>query len=97
MGVTLDNFTLNMTNFLSYSTPNGTATIQLFEHDGAGSYDITATGSFTFTGNGFSDERPRLWIQLGTPVDATAQAPEPGMLSLLGLGLAGLALSRRRR
>lgn len=95
VGVNINNFTLNAFNFGTFSTTSGTAQNQLFEHNG-GSYDIAATGSFTFTGSG-GQERPRLWIQLGSPVDATAQVPEPGSLALATLGLFGLVTARRRK
>jgi hypothetical protein len=49
-GANLNNFTINGVNFGSYSNTSTTALDQLFE-DSTGLFgDITATGSFTFTG-----------------------------------------------
>ena len=88
-GVSVIDFTLNGTNFGTFSSANGTATTQLFAYTG-GSSDILATGSLTFTAGGGNDERPRFWIQAGS----SFVVPTPGALALLGL--AGLARSRRR-
>ena len=69
--------------------------------------DMNLTDGFTLTGKlwlrgAFSSSQENSavnltagWDSRGVPFEGSA--PEPGMLSLLGLGLAGLALSRRRR
>jgi hypothetical protein len=61
---TLNDLVINGENFGPYTAGNA-ALVQQFE-DSCGLFgDITATGSFTFSANGGSDERPRFWFRLG--------------------------------
>jgi hypothetical protein len=89
-GASVLDFTLNGTNFGAFSSMNGTATNQLFTYS-SGTADITVTGRLSFTASGGSQERPRMWIQLGS----SFVVPTPGALALLGV--AGLVNARRRR
>jgi hypothetical protein len=95
VGATLNNFTINGVNFGTYANSSTTALDQLFE-DSTGLFgDITATGSFTFTGNGGS-EQPRMWVRLGSPKDVP-NVPDGGTtLVLLGGALTGLGALRRK-
>jgi hypothetical protein len=93
IGPILNNFTINGVNFGTYSTL-GTLD-QLFE-DSTGLFgDITATGSFTFTGNGGS-EQPRIWVRTGSPKDLPAVPDGGTTLLLLGGALTGLGALRRK-
>jgi hypothetical protein len=96
-GANLNDFTINGVNFGSYSNTSTTALDQLFE-DSTGLFgDITATGSFTFTGNGGS-ENPRIWVRLGSAKDLPpSNVPDGGTtLILLGGALTGLGALRRK-
>jgi len=58
--------------------------------------DIKVEGALRFTGNG-GGERPRLWVQLGTPQRIPQPTPDGGTTAaMLGLGFAGLAAIRRK-
>jgi hypothetical protein len=60
---------------------------------------VKNSATFTFSGlTGFSeaDISDQALFGLGTQPDSTAFVPEPGTALLFGLGLAGLALRRRR-
>jgi hypothetical protein len=94
-GANLNNFTINGVNFGNFSNTSTTALDQLFE-DSTGLFgDITATGSFTFTGNGGS-EQPRIWVRAGSPKDVP-NVPDGGTtLVLLGGALTGLGALRRK-
>lgn len=95
-GAMINNFTINGVNFGSYANSSTTALDKLFE-DSTGLFgDITASGSFTFTGNGGS-ESPRIWVRLGSPKDVPRQVPDTGATAgLFTAALAGLAGLRRK-
>lgn len=60
-------------------------------------FDPTANGEYSFSLIAWSGDevyaRTDMKVQVGEP----AQVPEPGALALMGLGLAGVSLVRRRR
>lgn len=57
----------------------------------SGFYDLNVTGTFLANGAGFTG------VAIDDVTDLSSAVPEPMSLALVGLGLAGLAGSRRRR
>lgn len=62
-------FTINGVNFDSFSSSSETPFTVLFEETNGLFVDITITANFSFSGNG-NQERPRIWVRLGTPNEA---------------------------
>lgn len=98
----VDNMTINGTGFGTFGFTSNSVVEQVFT-DTAGHFrDILITGDLTFSANGGTDERPRIWIRLGDAVsnlaipEQLADVPEPATLAVLGFGLAGLIAVRRR-
>jgi len=78
------------------------AVVTLYSHFGRQGVDpVGFTGNF-HTSDGFEEWAVRVGVDFcaqnpGDRLCNETQVPEPGTLALLGLGLAGLGLSRRRR
>lgn len=96
--VTVSSFSINGTSLGSFGPTANNSFGKLFE-DSTGQFgtgDITAMGTFSFSAKGTSDERPRVWVQLGGKDDVQTQVPEHCTLLLVGSGLAGLAAYRKK-
>lgn len=82
-------------NFL-YANYNLTASqLNLLDNYGGGSVRVTATNTRNLT-NDFTIRRVGLTVNTASPGSPNHSVPEPGTLTLLGAGLFGLALRRRR-
>lgn len=89
---TLNSLVINGTSFGPYGPVGDTPLTQQFV-DSSGLFgNITATGSFTFSASGGSDERPRLWFRVGQP----QVVPVPAAVWLFGSALGVLGIARRR-
>lgn len=97
---TVTDFTLNGTGFGPFTSAlTGVAFNQLYTETSGQFGDITATGGLSFSGNG-GQERPRVWVQLGSASPLAAEVPEPSSViawSLLGLTISGAGWWRRRK
>jgi hypothetical protein len=96
--VSVTSFNLNGFSFGSFSAGNGVT--ETFFQSSSGQFgDITASGSFSFSANGGTDERPRMWLRFGDQVDlATVPLPPAAWAGLgtLAACFAGATIRRRR-
>lgn len=95
--VSVQSFNLNGFNFGPFSAGNG-VTDTFFQSSSGQFGDITATGSFSFSANGVSDEMPRIWLRFGDAVPLTVVPLPPAAWAGLGaLGTCFGVVSLRRR
>ncbi|NJM55212.1 MAG: VPDSG-CTERM sorting domain-containing protein [Verrucomicrobiae bacterium] len=96
--VLVDDLIVNGSLIGSYDTAGANPdAFNVLLEDSSGLFtDVKVEGALRFTGNGGS-ERPRLWVQLGTPTQIPSSVPDAGATAaLLGLGFAGIAAIRRK-
>lgn len=84
--------TINGTSFASIN-PSGFTEVW-YQNASPGS--VTINGTLTFNTAGTSDESPA-WNFRFRSARAAAVVPEPSSFALLGVGIAGLVMARRRR
>jgi hypothetical protein len=59
--------------------------------------NIITTDGFVLAAASFKDFKTTVESKVFAEITDTDQVPEPGMLIIFGLGLAGLGIARRRR
>jgi hypothetical protein len=95
--VSVTSFNLNGFGFGPFSAGNG-VTDTFFQSSSGQFGDIIATGNFSFSANGGSDEMPRLWLRFGDAAPLTVVPLPPAAWAGLGaLGTCFGVVSLRRR
>jgi len=95
---TVRNLSINGVGFGPYNS--GSGVFEQWFTDSRGLFgDLVVFGELIFSANGNADERPRIWLRLGSaePYREYSAVPEPGSLVLTVIGAAAMGLGRLRR